>query len=151
LIFDPVRRNTSHDPTGDSQEFVMPGSLAAIASGPDGNLWFTDQTNNIVGRITPQGMQREFPHVAGRPSSPRGIVAGPDGNLWFTDFDRIGQITTTGSLVEFSVATPVPYATSGPSSGRRCPTPSRSPRPIPARRSCASTRRDRSMSCGLTS
>jgi hypothetical protein len=28
-----------------------------------------------------------------------------------TDFDRIGQITPTGLLVEFPVATPVPYAT----------------------------------------
>jgi len=111
LWFSDIDRMGRMTPTGDSQEFVMPGSLAAIASGPDGNLWFTDQTNNIVGRVTLQGMQREFPHVAGRPASPRGIVAGPDGNLWFADFDRIGKITTTGSLVEFPVATPVPYAT----------------------------------------
>jgi streptogramin lyase len=111
LWFTDLDRVGRMTPTGDSQEFVMPGSINGIAGGPDGNLWITDQTNNIVGRVTSQGMQREFPHVAGRPSGPGGIVSGPDGYLWFTDFDRIGKMTTSGSLIEFPVATPVPYAT----------------------------------------
>ena len=30
--------------------------LSAIAAGPDGNLWFTNQNNNSIGRITPAGV-----------------------------------------------------------------------------------------------
>jgi streptogramin lyase len=40
-------------------------------------------------------------------------VAGPDGNLWFTEFlgDRIGRITPSGTINEYSV----PTTPSGPS------------------------------------
>jgi virginiamycin B lyase len=36
--------------------------------------------------------------------NPKDIVAGPDGNLWFTEVDakKIGRITTTGTVTEFS-------------------------------------------------
>lgn len=44
----------------------------------------------------------EFPLPTG--GSPDGITAGPDGNLWFTEFSagKIGRITTTGAITEFS-------------------------------------------------
>ena len=65
-----------------------------IASGPDGNLWFTESTSNMIGRITPSGSISEFPlpHAL---SGPEGIVSGPDGNLWFTEYTagRIGRIS----------------------------------------------------------
>lgn len=40
-------------------------------------------------------------------SSPYGIVTGPDQNLWFTESggDRIGQITTSGTISEYSIPT----------------------------------------------
>ena len=42
------------------------------------------------------------------PSSPGGIVSGPDGNLWFTESacNKIGRITTGGSVAEFAIPTP---------------------------------------------
>ena len=55
----------------------------AIVSGPDGNLWFTNYTNDSIGRITPAGVVSNF--TGAGISFPRGIVAGPDGNLWFTN------------------------------------------------------------------
>ncbi len=32
----------------------------AIASGPDGNMWFTNNANNSIGRITPSGAVTYF-------------------------------------------------------------------------------------------
>jgi virginiamycin B lyase len=66
-----------------------------ITTGPDGNLWFTEQDSSKIGRITPQGVITEF----GTPTAnihPIGITAGPDGNLWFTVSEppQIGRITT---------------------------------------------------------
>src|SRR5204862_254936 len=53
-----------------------------IATGPDGNLWFTEARGNKIGRITTDGVITEF-HVPTPGSFPVGIAAGPDGNLWF--------------------------------------------------------------------
>ena len=40
-------------------------------------------------------------------SQPNGITAGPDGDLWFTETggNKIGRITTAGSIAEFPVPT----------------------------------------------
>ena len=82
--------------------------LWGIAQGPDGNLWFTEETNNGVGRITPGAIITEF--TAGFPTgSPRGIVTGPDGNLWVAQAGgdgAIARVTQAGVVTEFPVPTP---------------------------------------------
>ena len=58
---------------------------------------------------------REFPISPG--SAPHGIAAGPDGALWFTEYagNRIGRITTGGSVTEFTVPSGGPdHITAGP-------------------------------------
>src|SRR4051794_7303894 len=81
---------------GDISEVAIPtpnSGPQGIAAGPDGNLWFTQQRSDQIGRITPSGTITEF----GVPSNsrPAGITAGPGGNLWFTQpgTDQIGRIT----------------------------------------------------------
>jgi streptogramin lyase len=91
-------------------EFLVPtlGSLpTGIAAGPDGNVWFTEQAGNRIGRITPGGVITEFLVVTAG-SAPTGITQGPDGNLWFTQrsIDRIGRITPSGVVTEFLLPTP---------------------------------------------
>jgi streptogramin lyase len=95
-------------------EFVLPsrgilgpaGSANQIVTGPDGNLWFTenDPVFNAIGRITPSGHVTEFklPTDGGNPF---GITVGPDGNLWFTENfgDKIGRITPSGQFTEFPI------------------------------------------------
>jgi streptogramin lyase len=76
-------------------EFPVPttGSvLNAIATGPDGALWFT--AGSKIGRITTSGTISEFPVNV----FPTNITAGPDGNLWTANFSGpcIGRITTSG-------------------------------------------------------
>jgi hypothetical protein len=81
-------------------------SPADIVSGPDGNLWFTDDgSTKAIGRITPNGSITEFNAGLNPGSSPEVLVSGPDGNVWFVDrgsTKAIGRITPSGSISEFS-------------------------------------------------
>ena len=67
----------------------------SITSGPGGNLWFTEEIGNVIGRITPSGSFSGF-GIPTAKSRPEGITTGPDGNLWFTEenVSKIGRITT---------------------------------------------------------
>jgi streptogramin lyase len=109
-------------PEGKVTEFAI-GTFCSqphdIAAGPDGNLWFVEGNADKIGRITLQGEITEYPlptapttpnctgFASTSPSQPYVIVAGPDGNLWFTEAksNKIGLITTAGSLTEFLVPT----------------------------------------------
>ena len=64
----------------------------AIAAGPDGALWFTNNRGDSIGRITTGGKVSSFRHAS--IDGPWGITAGPDGALWFTNdgSDSIGRI-----------------------------------------------------------
>ena len=86
-------------PGGRITEFDIPTPVgrpfAAIAVGPDGNLWFTELFGNKIGRITTAGAITEYP-IPTAASTPYGIAAGPDGGLWFTQAggNKIGRITS---------------------------------------------------------
>ncbi len=98
------RMTTSGVVTGD---FVIPtpySDPSRIVTGPDGNLWFTEQGSigangccestlpapGKIGRITPAGVITEFPtppNVEGSTNTnPAGIAVGPDGNIWWTEY-----------------------------------------------------------------
>jgi len=81
----------------------------AIASGPDGNMWFTNNANNSIGRITPSGKVAYF-KVPTDPDFTNGaglfsIAAGPDGNMWFTGFysNVVGKVTPAGQVTTYPV------------------------------------------------
>lgn len=107
--------------TGVVREFNVPTRGANpnfIVAGPDGNLWFTEDHANKIGRSTPQGTITEFT-VPTTNAGLTAIAAGPDGNLWFTESsaNRIGKITPQGSITEFGVPTTSSqpaYLTAGP-------------------------------------
>ena len=73
-----------------------------IAAGPDGALWFTNFSNNSIGRITTAGAVTNYTGTG--ISEPGGITAGPDGALWFTNFgnNSIGRITTAGAVTNYT-------------------------------------------------
>jgi virginiamycin B lyase len=77
-----------------------------IVTGPDGNLWFTERTGGVVGRISPTGVMTEFP-IADPDPRPEGIAAGPDGNLWVAlrNANAIARVTTAGDMTLFPVPT----------------------------------------------
>src|SRR5215469_4527719 len=77
-------------------EFPVPAAYW-ITAGPDGNLWFTDPSNNQIGIINPATHAiAEFPVPTAR-AGPHEITAGPDGNVWFTEShaSKIGEINPT--------------------------------------------------------
>jgi streptogramin lyase len=93
--------------SGSVTEFAVPYAYSRpfwITSGPDGNLWFTDEGTNSVGKITTTGTVTEFAlGTAG--SGPHGIAAGPDGNLWATEEqgNNVARIlTSTGTISEYA-------------------------------------------------
>jgi virginiamycin B lyase len=85
-----------------SQSSTSGSEPTSITSGPDGNLWFTEQAGNQIGRITTSGTVTEFP-IPTANSQPVGITSGPDGNLWFTEQagNQIGRITTSGAITQY--------------------------------------------------
>jgi serine/threonine protein kinase len=87
------------------------GSLAAIAAGPDGNLWFAEPAANQVGRITPAGQLTLFP-VPTPGSQPTGIAAGSNGNVWFTEAagPKLGEVFLTGTPPAAAAATTMALA-----------------------------------------
>jgi len=75
-----------------------------IAQGADGNLWYTENTTNKIGVISPTtGYSQEFT-IPTANSGPTGITKGPDGNMWFveTTANKIANITPAGTITEFS-------------------------------------------------
>jgi virginiamycin B lyase len=99
--------------TGHVREFITgisPGaSPLNITTGPDGNLWFTEPGINSVARLNPTtGDVTEFTVGIQPNAALDAITAGPDGALWFTEdgnhiANRIGRITTDGSVSEYAI------------------------------------------------
>lgn len=86
---------------------ITPGSQAyVIATGPDGNLWFTEYNGPRIGRFDVAAQTAtEFGPLKAPATS---ITAGPDGNVWFvesspyTSSSLIGRVTPSGQITEFT-------------------------------------------------
>jgi streptogramin lyase len=93
---------------GQISEYSLPSGSTpfGIAAGPDGDLWFTDDSTGEIGKITTAGGVLEYAVPSGKSSNLTGIVAGPDGNLWFTDASpfAVGKISTSGAVTEYGLA-----------------------------------------------
>jgi streptogramin lyase len=84
-------------------------SLSGIAAGPDGNVWYFDVGQNLVGRVTPAGSITQFA-VPGTGSGSEGIVGAPDGNIWMVartvtnGHDWILKISPAGVVTKYPLA-----------------------------------------------
>lgn len=94
----------NHDICGALTEFSgLTRYPVGIANGPDGNIWFTEDTGGIggIGKITTGGVVTEY--TSGINGVPERITTGPDGNLWFTEGGNlVGTITPGGTVTEYS-------------------------------------------------
>ena len=82
-----------------------------IATAPDGNLYYTEQNVDKLGRVHDLfSAQSEVSLTAG--SIPKDIVRGPDGNLWFTENGRgnIGRLSPNSFSVTGEFPTPTQQA-----------------------------------------
>ncbi|HUA73714.1 MAG TPA: hypothetical protein VL988_03060 [Solirubrobacteraceae bacterium] len=84
-------------------ELARESRPAAIAPGPDGNLWVAEFNTSAIAKVTTLGAITEYELPKG--SKPQGIAAGPDGNMWFTDFGKgkIAKTTTSGTISEYAL------------------------------------------------
>ncbi len=116
---------------GSVSTFAVPGDVTvnALATGPDGNVWFIGDLNAasatsrvVLGNVTPAGQIAEFPPIpvaAGQDGASFGaeLVDGPDHDLWFSDAvlsatpqdpivgqSFIGRATTAGAVTLFPVS-----------------------------------------------
>src|SRR2546430_14932601 len=78
-----------------------PNDPIDITTGPDGNLWFVNKFENIIGRVTTTGVITEFT-VPTANAQPQDITAGPDGDLYFTEppLNEIVKITPNGVFTD---------------------------------------------------
>ncbi len=87
--------------------FPLTTRFGGITAGPDGALWFTEQTSmpfpNQAGRITTLGATTEYPVLTCECAGPNGIAPGPDGALWFGQGVDVGRITTAGAVTGYLV------------------------------------------------
>jgi virginiamycin B lyase len=85
VAFDPAV-TLPHQQPGTTFDMMVPGahlgSTHEITLGPDGNLWFTQQLQNEVGRLTPSGQFTLW--STGDNSGPHGIEFDKQGRLWIT-------------------------------------------------------------------
>jgi virginiamycin B lyase len=77
------------------------------AVGPGGELWFTEQMANKIGRLDPKtGKFKEYSLGKKKNAGPHGIVADDQGNIWFTaNFGGyIGKLDpSTGEVTEYKM------------------------------------------------
>src|SRR5204863_382337 len=76
----------------------------SLATGPDGNVWFTDCRDSRIGKVTIGGEVTEYPTPSACIVSEGvdGIATGPDGNIWYTMWhsDVLGRVTPSGEITE---------------------------------------------------
>src|SRR3712207_1338291 len=84
-------------------EFDVPtagGGPTDIVRGPDGNLWYVEQSEAKVGRVIPGNPPTitdfDSPKEAGmggtQISGLQNINVGPDGNIWISGTNRVAKI-----------------------------------------------------------
>lgn len=86
------------------KQFSFFGVSVGITTGPDDNIWFTDQTDHAVWRYelatdTFTRFKTPTPN-----SYPGDITTGADGNMWFTEqaVGKFARITPSGVITEFT-------------------------------------------------
>lgn len=103
---------------------ASPNGPGPITGSTTGYVWFTEPSDDTIGRISAAGVVTEY----GLPTTyedPRGITDGPDGAVWFTQSgghtgaEGIGRIDASGTITEFPLADGTgPYGiTTGPNDG----------------------------------
>lgn len=78
--------------------------ISALVSDVGGNVWFTQNSGNRIGRVSATGVLTEFTTGLTPNAGLNGLALGTDGNLWFTETtaNKIGRITPDGVVREYS-------------------------------------------------
>lgn len=89
----------------------LPGPLAI---GPDGVIWFAEESRNKIGRMKLGQTAADFKitefSIPTQSSYPKGMAIASDGTVWFTEAGGLGRIAS-GNLTELHL--PMNHAASG--------------------------------------
>lgn len=80
------------------------GAPYGITVGDDGNIWFTEENLGLIGTFIPSNPVLTDWGGSSGINTPVGIIAGPNGSVWFTAKDQIGQVTPTGTVSTYALA-----------------------------------------------
>ena len=109
---------------GKYTDYDLAGGAASgprsMVEGPDGNLWYGEETTNVIGRMDIGG--HEILPAFSIPTAsavPHDMILGPDNQVWFTEYGtgRVGRVNTSGHFDEFftgNAASGPSYLTVGP-------------------------------------
>ena len=90
------------------QRMLVAGDIpAAVAVGPDGDVWFTIDNSNAIGVVRDGALQRV---PKGRDNlEPLGLAVAPNGDVWFTDAlaESIGHLPPGGAAESIPLPTAV--------------------------------------------
>ena len=98
-------------PAGVFTSFTIPTPASlpyALASGPDGNLWFLEAgplPKGKVGKVSPTGAITEFVIPPNMTGGAWQIAVTPDGNVWFLeliDGVHVGRLAPDGTFTDFA-------------------------------------------------
>jgi virginiamycin B lyase len=76
---------------------------------PDGAIWYSGQTANVLGRLDPKTGQFKEYHLKSPHTGPHGLVDDKDGNIWFSgnNLTLIGKLDPkTGDVTEYAIPDP---------------------------------------------
>src|ERR1700730_7426692 len=96
-------------PSGGTCAGCGTASLSGIAAGPDGNMWYFDVGQNLIGRVTPAGSITQFA-VPGTGAGSEAITGAPDGNIWMVarapsnGTDSILKVSPAGVITKYALA-----------------------------------------------
>jgi virginiamycin B lyase len=76
------------------------GRPTRIVAGPGGDLWFTEEANDRIGRISTAGQIREFALPPG--VSPTGLTVS-GGQVWFSTTHKVGRVSRGGRISEWRI------------------------------------------------
>lgn len=109
LIAIPLFKNTHFFGKSEVIVSINEFDLPSANSGPDGitvdttgNIWFTEESASKIGKYNIQTEQiTEYPLPANR--KPREITSDPYGNIWFAEVNKIGKVTSDGTVSEYDI------------------------------------------------
>jgi sugar lactone lactonase YvrE len=73
-----------------------------LVAGPDGAVWFADQGDRRIGRITTTGVVTEYPYPSSDPEyGAQHLTVGPDGALWVASYDSVTRVAVDGTMTVY--------------------------------------------------
>ncbi|HET6653259.1 MAG TPA: hypothetical protein VFH10_11505 [Nocardioides sp.] len=80
----------------------LPANVISLAVASDGNVWFTDRFNHVVGFLDPATNSDTSFFTPTPESGPQDVAAGADGSVWFTQarVGNVARVTPDGVFTE---------------------------------------------------